>query len=216
MEGVVEVSQRLTIGPMTLRFFCREYRAIDRLLGLVAAIEVMSQHFCDFVGTAGEQIFERVSDGAVTAAAMPLEQAFIDRLLRQRMPKDIYGPFRLDALVDEVEAAQLAQVAQEEVTLAAYRAQQQERNFSADHRSRLKKLFRFLRQSIGFGHHDIVDRVRNHQDRSKVPRLARVQRELLEEEWVAVGLGNNFLGYLVSDALSTNHRANHAKAVLAA
>ena len=93
---------------------------------------------------------------------MPFEQAPIHRFLGQRVAKDVGGPLGLDALVNEFEAAQLAQRADERGMLGAHRAQQAEGNFPADHRGCLKNLFCFLRQSIGSGHHDVVDRVRDH------------------------------------------------------
>src|SRR2546425_523696 len=127
-------------------------------------------------------------------AAMALEQAAIDRFLGQRMPKDVYLPVGLDALVNELETAQFAQLGVEGRSALPYRAQEVEREFSTDHRSGLQKLFRFVRQSIDPRHHDIVDRVRNHEVRSKVPCLARVERELLEEKGIAIGLGDDFLG----------------------
>ena len=84
VERVVEIGQGLTVGPAALRFFRRQYRVVDGLLGLVAATKVKRQQFRDFFCATAIELFERVSDGAVTGAAMPLEQAPIGRFLRQR------------------------------------------------------------------------------------------------------------------------------------
>ena len=69
-ERVVEIAQRLAVGPAALRFFRCQNRIIDRLLGLVAAAEMERQQFCHFVGATFVELLERLSDGAVIGAAV--------------------------------------------------------------------------------------------------------------------------------------------------
>jgi hypothetical protein len=79
----------------------------------------------------------------------------------------------------------------------------------------LQKLFRFVRQPVDAGHHDVMDRVRHHEIGSEILCFARVQRELLEEERVSIGFGDDFLGDQVDEALGAEHRPNHLTAVVA-
>src|SRR5713101_9387983 len=102
------------------------------------------------------------------------------------MTKDINGPLGLDALVEELETAQLAQLIFERSGTSPHRPQQAQREFPTNHGSGLEKSFCFLRQSVDARHHDIVDRVR-HEVRAKV---VCVERQLLEKERIAIGLGD--------------------------
>ena len=113
---------------------------------------------------------------------MSLEQAPVGCFLRQRMTKDIRASLGRDALGDEFETDQLAQLRFQRARPLPHRTQQTEREFPADHRGDLEKLFRFVRQAIDARHDDVMDRVRHHQVGSKVLCFTRVQRELLQEE----------------------------------
>jgi hypothetical protein len=57
-----------------------------------------------------------------------------------------------------------------------------------------------------------MDRVRYHQVRAKV---FCVERQLLQEERIAVGLTYYFFAHQLDEALRTEHRTNHLKAVVA-
>ena len=107
VEGVVEISHRLAVGPAALRLLSCQDRIVDRLFRLVAAAEMQRQKFRDFVAAAAVKFFERVPYGAVIDPAMPLEQAAIRGFLRQRMTKDTDSSLGFDALIDEFETDQL-------------------------------------------------------------------------------------------------------------
>ena len=145
---------------------------------------------------------------------MPLEQAAIGGFLGQRMPKDVDGPLGFDALVDEFELAQLAQLIFDRSRPAPYCAQQAQRKFSTDHRGGLEKSFRVVRQPVDARHHDVVDRVRDQEVRSEIACLAGVQRQLLEKKRIALGLRDDFLGYQLNEALRPKHRPDHVQAVV--
>src|SRR6516225_3454916 len=102
------------------------------------------QQLRHFVGAAAIELFESPSDNAVISAAMPLQQAAISGFLRQRMAKDIDRSFGLDAFVNELEMAQLAQQDFERPGARPHGAQQAQREFAADNRRDLKKLLRPL------------------------------------------------------------------------
>src|SRR5260370_31274924 len=102
------------------------------------------------------------------------------------MAENIACAFRFDALVEKFETDQLTELGFERPRPLRHRVQQAEGEFAADHRGGLEKLFCLVRQPIDARHHNIMDRVRNHEGRSKV--LARVKRKLLEKERVAVSL----------------------------
>ncbi len=214
VERVVEIGQALVVGPMTLSFFRGQDRIIHGLLGLVAPTKVKRQQFRDFIGTSAIKFLERLPHGAMIGAAMPLEQTSIGRFLRQRMPKDVGSPFGLDTLIDEFETAELAQLGFEGLRAIPHRPQQPQRELPADDRRDLKKLLCLLGQSIDPRHHDIMDRVRHHQIRSKVSRFARVEGQLLEKKRITVALGDDFLGYQVDQTLHPKHRSNDIDAVV--
>src|SRR5258708_5782992 len=65
VEGIVEVSQRLAVGPAALRLLSRQDRVVNRLFRLVAAPEVQRQEFCDFVGPTAVKLLESAPDSAV-------------------------------------------------------------------------------------------------------------------------------------------------------
>ena len=130
------------------------------------------------------------------------------------MTKNVNRSLGLDALVDEFETAQLAQLVVNRPSALPYRLQQAQREFPADHRGNLEKSLSLLRQSVDPRHHDIMDRVRHHQVRSQVPRFSCVQCQLFQKKRVAIGLGNNFLGYQVDQMLCPEHRADHLHAVV--
>jgi hypothetical protein len=52
VQSIIEISQRLAIGPAALRFFSGEDRVVDGFFRLVAAAEVQRQQFRDFVRAA--------------------------------------------------------------------------------------------------------------------------------------------------------------------
>ena len=69
------------------------------------------QQFRNLLDTAAVEFLEGLSDGAMVRAAMPLEEAAIGSFLGQRMAENINRPLGLDPFVDELETAQLAQLA---------------------------------------------------------------------------------------------------------
>ena len=69
------------------------------------------QQFRNLLDAAAVELLEGLPDSAVVSAAIPLKQAPIGRLLRQRMPEDVNRPLCLDPLVDKLETAQLTQPA---------------------------------------------------------------------------------------------------------
>ena len=202
------------IGPAALRFFGRQDRVIDRLFRVVAAAEMKRQEFRDFVDAAGIEFLERMSDGAVMGPAMPFEQTSVRGFLRQRMAKHVDRALGLDALVDEFETDQLAQLVFYRPAALPHGIQQAKREFPSDHRGGLEKPFGFVRQSVDPRHHDVVDRIRDHEIRAQIPRLAGMQCQLLEEKRIAVAFGDDFLGQQVDELLRPKHRADHQDAVV--
>ena len=172
------------------------------------------QKFCDLALAAAVKLLERMSDGAVIGAATALEEVAVGGFLRQRVTKDVNRPLGLAALVDEFETAELAQLVFGRAGTVPHRVQQGQREFPADHRSDLQQPLGLLRQPIDPRHHDIVDRVRNHQVRADVPRLAGIQCQLLEKERIAICLGDDFMGDQVDEVLGAEHRADHLNAVV--
>jgi len=92
VQRIVEIGDRLVIGPAALRFLSREDRIIDGFFRFVAATEMQCQQFRDFVAATAVKLLERVTDGTVIEAAMPLEQAAIRGLLGQGVTKYIDRP----------------------------------------------------------------------------------------------------------------------------
>ena len=197
VKSAIEISQRLVVRPAALRFFGCQDRVIDGFFRLVAAAEMQRQQFRDFVGAAGIEFLERMSDGAVMGPAMPLEQTSVRGFLGQRMAENVDRSLGCGALVDEFVADQLAQMVFRRPEALPYGIQQAQREFSADHRGGLQKPFGFVRQSIDPRHHDVVNRIRHHEIGAQLPRLADMQCQLLEEKRVAVPLSDNFLGHQV-------------------
>src|ERR1700739_2055414 len=106
------------------------------------------QQFRNLLDAATVEFLEGVSDSAMVGAASPREQAAIGGLLRQRMSEDVNYPLGLDPFVDELETAQLAQLAFERPGTLPHRTQQAQREFPTDHRRNLGKVFCLLRGAI--------------------------------------------------------------------
>ena len=77
-------------------------------------------------------------DGAVIDAAMPLEQAAIGGFLRQSVTKHVKGSLGVDAPVDELETAQLAQLVCDRPGALPHGTQQAQRELPAYHRRGLE------------------------------------------------------------------------------
>ena len=77
-----------------------------------------------------------------------------------------------------------------------------------------KSCFGLLGKPIDARHHDIMDRVRHHQDGSKVLRLAGMKGQLFEEEGIAVRLGDDLLGGQFDNPLDIQHRADDVETVV--
>src|SRR5260370_42460278 len=93
-ECGAEIGQRFAVGPVTLRFFRRQDRVIDGLLGLIAPTEMKRQQFRHFFGTAGVKVLERMSNDPVPTTAVPLEQSAKSSLFRQCMSENIGSVLR--------------------------------------------------------------------------------------------------------------------------
>src|SRR5215831_20374729 len=123
-KGVIKIREGLAVGATASGFFRSSDRVIDGLFGLLAATEMDRQQFRDFLGASPIELLERMSDGAVTGAAVAFEQTPIGRFLCQRVPEDVSGSLGHSALGDEFETAQLAQPVFQSPQVAPYRTQQ--------------------------------------------------------------------------------------------
>ena len=123
-KRVVEIGQRVAVGPAALRFPCGQDRKIDSPFGLVAAAEMQRQQFRDLFGAAAVQFLQRLPDRGMVGAALALEQAAISGFLSQSMTKGIDSTLGLDPLVDEFETAKLAQLVIERSAVRPQRCKQ--------------------------------------------------------------------------------------------
>src|ERR1700731_1557317 len=95
---VVEIHQRIAVGPAALRFSCGEDRVIGCSFSLLAPAKVKRQQFRDRLGATVVESFERLSDRGMMGAAMPLERAAIGGFLGQGMAKGVDRTLGLDPL----------------------------------------------------------------------------------------------------------------------
>ena len=212
-KRVVEIRQCLTIGPAALRLLGCLDRVVHRLFRIVAAAEVIGEPFGDLVCASLVKLLEAQPDQPVQPAAVALEQARIRRLLAQRVAEDICGLLVLGLFVNEFQPYQITEMRRDRAAALPHRLQQMVGEFTADNGGRLQQTLGFFGKPIDARHHDVADRVGHQIGRSSAARLTGVQRELFEEQGVAVGLGNNGLGQRIFE--TSTRRAHHVEAVRA-
>ena len=77
--------ERFLVRPAPLGFLAGEDRAVDGLLYVLAAREVIGEQLGDFVRPAARQLFERAADRLVVLTAPPHQQRPVHDVLRERV-----------------------------------------------------------------------------------------------------------------------------------
>src|SRR5262249_50677943 len=85
LEGSLELSERLGIGPPSLRLFGREDGITDGLFPLRALTEVVRQELDNLVQAAGAELLEPPPHRGVVDASPALEEARVRDVLGQRV-----------------------------------------------------------------------------------------------------------------------------------
>src|SRR5689334_10017144 len=130
-EGRLEMRERLSICPPTLRLLSGQKGIVDGLFGVTAAAVVMGQQLDDLVDAIPVKLFERSGGARVQRGPSLLEQRPIGDVLNQRVLEDVDPLPGTGTLRKELAACQLSQGVVEHFGLVSDRFQQSQRDFSA-------------------------------------------------------------------------------------
>ena len=189
-------------------------RVVDRLLPCLGLDRVMRQPLDELLPAFPLPALERVDDPGVERPPLRRQEARVRHLVGQRVLERVLELRGRARLVEELRALEAGEpLAQELVGRIQDRLEQEEGEAPPDDRRRLKDALVLGRQPVDAGHEHALDGVRDRRPRCGPSALGHRPGQLLGEEGVALGLGDDHLDGGLVDLGGADHVPGQAQAL---
>ena len=206
----VEVEDGLRVGVDPRRQLRHADEPADGLVGEVRARVMMRERRRDLVQPVRVDLEERPRHPLVQRAARPRQEAVVGHFLREGVLDDV-DRVLAGTLVQELEPPQLLDGGLEARRVVPHAAEQAARRLATDHGRRLQEALGAGGQAIDPRHDDAVDGVGDDPGLRSV--LDDRARQLLQEERVALRLGQDFLRDGARQRAVARHRIHELRAL---
>ena len=195
-DGLGVVGDGLVEGHLSFCLAARVKPMLGRLGQIARFREVMGRHLWLLLGGLRELTDQGLGDLAVQLAAPAFQQAFVCRVLDQRVLERVNRVRHVAAAIDQSGGLQLFQPGlKRDVGHEARRRKKAIVERPASDGANLSDLAGITQPVKPFGQ-NALQRRRDHrlvQLRARVPRLDQALGQLLHEKWHAVGAGDNLV-----------------------